>query len=214
MSVTPVVSTSLRSSMPFPSLATPTGLRSPQTLGSPRTYSPPKGGTPVGVTSPSKPLSPLTAPPRPPALRRTSTSSPPKSGSPQAIHSPKQAPSPRRVSVSTPPQKPGSPVAGISNSKVQTTPPQRVLPKLSSPFAPQLQRSVSMETTGTLSPATSASLITPESTPIMTTRKNGRVFDPARGVDLFKRSSEEVLARFLRMGSFEEEEARKREHVQ
>ena len=48
----------------------------------------------------------------------------------------------------------------------------------------------------------------------MTTRKNGRVFDPARGVDLFKRSSEEVLARFLRMGSFEEEEARKREHVQ
>ena len=71
-----------------------------------------------------------------------------------------------------------------------------------------------METTGTLSPATSASLITPESTPIMTTRKNGRVFDPARGVDLFKRSSEEVLARFLRMGSFEEEEARKREHVQ
>ena len=35
-------------------------------------------------------------------------------------------------------------------------------------------------------------------------RKSGRVWDPARGVDLFKRGSEEVLARFLKMGSWEE----------
>jgi len=34
------------------------------------------------------------------------------------------------------------------------------------------------------------------------------VWDPARGVDVFKRGSEEVLARFLRMGSFDEEEKR------
>lgn len=76
-----------------------------------------------------------------------------------------------------------------------------------------MQRSVSTETAATLSPATSVSLITPENTPIMPVRKGGRVFDPSRGVDIFKRSSEEVLARFLRMGSFEEEEARRREHV-
>ncbi|KAF8807820.1 hypothetical protein BYT27DRAFT_6590276 [Phlegmacium glaucopus] len=36
-------------------------------------------------------------------------------------------------------------------------------------------------------------------------RKTGRVWDPARGVELFKRGSEEVLARFLKMGSWEEE---------
>jgi len=36
-------------------------------------------------------------------------------------------------------------------------------------------------------------------------RKPGRVWDPARGVELFKRGSEEVLARFLRMGSREDE---------
>jgi glycogenin len=36
-------------------------------------------------------------------------------------------------------------------------------------------------------------------------RKAGRVWDPARGVELFKRGSEEVLARFLKMGSWEEE---------
>lgn len=39
-------------------------------------------------------------------------------------------------------------------------------------------------------------------------RRGGRVWDPARGVDVFKRDSEEVLARFLRMGSFEEDERR------
>ncbi|EIW87045.1 glycosyltransferase family 8 protein [Coniophora puteana RWD-64-598 SS2] len=36
-------------------------------------------------------------------------------------------------------------------------------------------------------------------------RKPSRVFDPARGVDVFKRGSEEVLARFLKMGSWGEQ---------
>lgn len=35
-------------------------------------------------------------------------------------------------------------------------------------------------------------------------RKGTRVWDPARGVELFKRGSEEVLARFLKMGSWDE----------
>nr|AAZ14921.1 putative glycogenin [Coprinellus disseminatus] len=39
-------------------------------------------------------------------------------------------------------------------------------------------------------------------------RSGGRVWDPARGVEIFKRGSEEVLARFLRMGSWENESVR------
>ncbi|KAJ8084394.1 glycogenin glucosyltransferase [Marasmius tenuissimus] len=46
---------------------------------------------------------------------------------------------------------------------------------------------------GPLSPADGAPLT-----------KGGRVWDPARGVDLFKRGSEEVLARFLKMSSWDE----------
>ncbi|KAI9460544.1 hypothetical protein BJY52DRAFT_1118085, partial [Lactarius psammicola] len=36
-------------------------------------------------------------------------------------------------------------------------------------------------------------------------RTGGRVWDPARGVEIFKKGSEEVLSRFLKMGSWEEE---------
>ncbi|KAH9081694.1 hypothetical protein EDB83DRAFT_2213645 [Lactarius deliciosus] len=36
-------------------------------------------------------------------------------------------------------------------------------------------------------------------------RAGGRAWDPARGVEIFKKGSEEVLSRFLRMGSWEEE---------
>ncbi|KAJ3935840.1 MAG: hypothetical protein NXY57DRAFT_957777 [Lentinula lateritia] len=37
---------------------------------------------------------------------------------------------------------------------------------------------------------------------VASSRKAGRVFDPARGVELFKRGSEEVLATFLKMSYF------------
>ena len=50
---------------------------------------------------------------------------------------------------------------------------------------------------GPLSPTDGQSVLSPM-------RKTGRVWDPARGVELFKRGSEEVLARFLKMGSWEE----------
>ncbi|KAG6876834.1 hypothetical protein C0992_011597 [Termitomyces sp. T32_za158] len=50
---------------------------------------------------------------------------------------------------------------------------------------------------GPLSPSEGHSISSP--------RKGGRVWDPARGVELFKRGSEEVLARFLKMGSWEDE---------
>lgn len=52
---------------------------------------------------------------------------------------------------------------------------------------------------GPLSPADGHALL------LSPTRKGTRVWDPARGVDVFKRGSEEVLARFLKMGSWEEE---------
>lgn len=56
------------------------------------------------------------------------------------------------------------------------------------------------------SPASSLSQLSPTDGHIGSPlRKAGRVWDPARGVELFKRGSEEVLARFLKMGSWEEE---------
>ncbi|KAH8835470.1 glycosyltransferase family 8 protein [Flagelloscypha sp. PMI_526] len=48
--------------------------------------------------------------------------------------------------------------------------------------------------------------VAPIPTSLSGTRKPGRVFDPARGVDVFKKGSEEVLARFLRMGSWDQQE--------
>ena len=55
--------------------------------------------------------------------------------------------------------------------------------------------------TGPLSPPEGQSL--PELPPVR--KPAGRVFDPARGIELFKRGSEEVLARFLKMSSWEED---------
>ena len=57
------------------------------------------------------------------------------------------------------------------------------------------------------SPPSSIGPFSPSGQPLSPTRKPGRVWDPARGVELFKRGSEEVLARFLKMGSWEEESA-------
>ena len=56
------------------------------------------------------------------------------------------------------------------------------------------------------SPASSIGPLSPSPVSVLSPmRKPGRVWDPARGVELFKRGSEEVLARFLKMGSWEEE---------
>jgi glycogenin len=58
------------------------------------------------------------------------------------------------------------------------------------------------------SPVVSIGPLSPSPVPVLSpTRKPGRVWDPARGVELFKRGSEEVLARFLKMGSWEEDSA-------
>ncbi|KAI0756835.1 hypothetical protein C8Q80DRAFT_1093114 [Daedaleopsis nitida] len=193
--------------MPFPGKASPTNLRSPQTLGSPRTYSPPKILSPHRVPSP------------PPKIAAPKPIPSPKVSSPRGPPSPRTVMSPRRLSgtqvptskLAGSPIPPGSPSVGPSASSSPRQSPK--LTKLSSPFSPPLQRMSSNDTMFTSSPSTTGPLETPEGTPVMgPIRKSGRVWDPARGVDVFKRSSEEVLARFLRSGSFDEDDGPRR-HV-
>lgn len=218
---TPVVSTTTRSGVPFPSLATPSGLRSPATLGSPRTYSPPQGATPLKVITPPKvtspPLvsSPLRGPGSPVMAPPSQTASPRPSGPPQLAlrtsASPRSTISPRKMSTSSLPGSTSSRAHSPALGRMQQSTPSPKhtrLASLQSPFSPELQRSISADSGMTPSPsATNDSLATPENTPIVA-RKGSRVWDPKRGVDVFKRGSEEVLARFLRMGSFDGEDSK------
>ncbi|RDX51044.1 hypothetical protein OH76DRAFT_1481729 [Lentinus brumalis] len=206
---TPGVVQPLHSSvMPFPGKASPTGLRSPQTLGSPRTYSPPNVRSPGQVPSPPRITSPK-------ALSPTKVPSPRGPSSPRAVMSPRrlsgaQAATSKLAGSPQFPESP-SPALGLSASSSPRNSPK--LAKLSSPFSPPLHRMSSNDTMATSSPSTSGPVETPEGTPVIgPLRKGGRVWDPARGVDVFKRSSEEVLARFLRTGSFDEEDGQRR-HV-
>ena len=238
MAGTPLVVTTSRSVIPFPGVATPSGLRSPATLGSPRTYSPPKVKSPVRVPSPRVP-SPLRVPsPQPVASPKqvaspvrvqspvgttirlavsppplTISSLPPRVGSPRPSVSPQQVMSPRRMSSSSmqTSSRTTSPIIGTgARALAHSTSSPRLtrLGSLTAPESPQIQRTISAESAATPSPATThESLITPGDTPVQA-RRGSRVWDPARGVDVFKRGSEEVLARFLRMGSFEGEEGK------
>jgi glycogenin glucosyltransferase len=126
--------------------------------------------------------------------------------SPPLVRSPRVLISPRTYS---PPKVNTPPILSPRYSPVQTP---RRRPSISSPMrervlsplttsirsVPALARSASNET------ALSSSVGPPSpdigSSPI----KSTRVWDPARGVDIFKKGSEEVLSRFLRMGSFDE----------
>ncbi|KAG5220051.1 glycosyltransferase family protein [Salix suchowensis] len=90
--------------------------------------------------------------------------------------------------------KPASPISRRQSSSSTTS-----TPSSAGPVSPPDTQQSSLPPTSILSPSTSTS----------TLRKTSRVWDPARGVELFKRSSEEVLARFLKMGSWEDEAARR-----
>ncbi|KAF9270582.1 nucleotide-diphospho-sugar transferase [Marasmius fiardii PR-910] len=69
----------------------------------------------------------------------------------------------------------------------------------------QVSHDGSSWTATTSSPPSSLGPMSPsDNTPMSPHRKGGRVWDPARGVELFKRGSEEVLARFLKMSSWDE----------
>ena len=118
-------------------------------------------------------------------------------GSPTGLRSPRYG-SPRgsstnladstpRPAVYKPTQKPLTPQRG---GELQRIPPSSI------------SRTFSSDTGS--SPSSAGPPISPTDTrPIH--RAGGRAWDPARGVEIFKKGSEEVLARFLKMGSWEEE---------
>lgn len=91
----------------------------------------------------------------------------------------------------------------VSASHIAPPPTSTMSPKIST--APMARRSSNDSSLG--SPASSIGPVSPaEGHPVVSPmRKATRVWDPARGVDLFKRGSEEVLARFLKMGAWEDE---------
>ncbi|KIM47765.1 glycosyltransferase family 8 protein [Hebeloma cylindrosporum] len=86
-----------------------------------------------------------------------------------------------------------------------TAPPPTSTQSPNASTAPLARRSSNDSSLG--SPASSIGPVSPvEGYPVASPmRKATRVWDPARGVDLFKRGSEEVLARFLKMGAWEDE---------
>ncbi|KZT75013.1 glycosyltransferase family 8 protein [Daedalea quercina L-15889] len=209
-----------------PRTYSPPKATSPPKAPSPPKMSPPKVPSPPRVTSPShdmgQPTSRRMTPPKVPTPPKVSTPPTSGTGSPAKLPSTPKGASPRRLSSAqqqfvpsrkssfgTPPSKPASPKVGpvAASTPPPSTPPSKH-PKLTSPFGLQMSRSLSNETNLTSSPSTQGAPLTPESTTSSTPRRAGRVWDPARGVDVFKRSSEEVLARFLRMGSFEDDERR------
>ncbi|KAJ7786512.1 glycosyltransferase family 8 protein [Mycena metata] len=93
-----------------------------------------------------------------------------------------------------------SPTGALPQMQMSTPPPR--------PAAAAVERHPSNEGSLT-SPPSSIGPISPPDAPLAMSpmRKGSRVWDPARGVELFKRGSEEVLARFLKMGSWEDEGA-------
>ena len=121
-------------------------------------------------------------------------------GSPTGLRSPRFA-SPRGSSTNLaestprpvlyrPTQRPSTPQRGGGGGELHRLPPSSI------------SRTFSSDT------ASSPSSAGPPSSPTDTRpihRAGGRVWDPARGVDIFKKGSEEVLSRFLKMGSWEEE---------
>ncbi|KAK0465623.1 glycogenin [Desarmillaria tabescens] len=99
------------------------------------------------------------------------------------------------------PDTPGTARAGKEASAI--SPP----PRQAETGSPSIARQLSHDGSSLASPPSSVGpLSPPDSQPFSVTspRKPGRVFDPARGVEVFKRGSEEVLARFLKMSSWEE----------
>lgn len=90
-----------------------------------------------------------------------------------------------------------SPKTPLRVSQTKMTPP---------PISPQASNDSSITSPGESSGAQTPLAQTPVLGPSRI-RSSGRVWDPARGVEIFKRGSEEVLARFLKMGSWDNEAA-------
>jgi len=102
---------------------------------------------------------------------------------------------------------------GSSTNLAESTPRPALYKPVQRPSAVQRggseQRLTPMSVTRAISsdnssPSSAGPPISPsDSRPIR--RAGGRVWDPARGVEIFKKGSEEVLSRFLKLGSWEDE---------
>ncbi|KAL0951524.1 hypothetical protein HGRIS_008208 [Hohenbuehelia grisea] len=150
---------------------------------------------PEAVATPTFAASPTTQPLSPDALN--------------AVNLPSGIRSPREFNFPT------SPPPGRTTPRGAQTP----ITKPRSPPSPAqaitISKAPSDSSSATSAPSSAGPVSPPETLhaalPVPPPRKAGRVWDPARGVELFKRGSEEVLARFLRMGW--EDEARRSPEV-
>ncbi|KAF8516732.1 hypothetical protein BU17DRAFT_50708 [Hysterangium stoloniferum] len=105
-----------------------------------------------------------------------------------------------------------SSTASVAKQRIQPQPaPERApvpsppMPKLS-PLTSDSQGALAANTEASSSPSSLFGPTSPEDvSAAYRPPRARRTFDPARGVDVFKRGSEEVLARFLKMESWEEE---------
>ncbi|KAG6862131.1 hypothetical protein C0995_004213 [Termitomyces sp. Mi166 len=99
------------------------------------------------------------------------------------------------------------PLPATQSSKSASIPQKSGIRVVSSPVGPSTISRQTSNDSSLASPISSVGPLSPsEGQPVSSPmRKASRVWDPARGVELFKRGSEEVLARFLKMGSWEEE---------
>ena len=165
----------------------PTHTSSPRITTLPRrTSRHPSFGESQSASLRSRPVSTADSPPliRSPRVLISPRAYSPLESSTPSIMSPEYSP------VQTPRRRSGT------SSPVR----DRVLSPLTTSLrsVPTLARSASNETALSSSVGPSSPDMT--LTPVRSTR----VWDPARGVDIFKKGSEEVLSRFLRMGSFDE----------
>ncbi|KAH9968597.1 hypothetical protein BC827DRAFT_1164258 [Russula dissimulans] len=118
-------------------------------------------------------------------------------GSPTGLRSPRYD-SPRGSSTNLAESTP-RPVLYKHSQRPSTPQRSGELPRA---MSPSISRTFSSDTAS--SPSSAGPPISPED--FRPARRIGtRVWDPARGVEIFKKGSEEVLARFLKMGSWEEE---------
>ena len=148
---------------------------------------------------------------------------PPMKKKPSSISSPLQSPmKPVREFISPPPLRTETSSPPLFKSSMRTSsastltgtatpmppPPQPIRSRASSlrSSTSSIARQTSNDSS-LASPASSYGPLSPLDAHVLfpPVRKGGRVWDPARGVELFKKGSEEVLARFLRMGSFDDE---------
>lgn len=140
--------------------------------------------------------SPSSVPPRPPTKLPTPRPSvPPKVPTPPNASTAQRAMTPPKAPTSEASTPPARPSIQTNRHAFQPT----KAPSVS-------QRQISNDSSIGSPPSSIDPVSPPDDRPFTASpvRKGTRVWDPARGVDVFKRGSEEVLARFLKMGSWDD----------